>query len=345
MTNVPSSAHVVLLIPVWRPERRLIDLVQSLRSDSGLVPLVVLDGLEDDDRSIIAALEEIEGLQLLRHPFNRGKGRALKTGFNWVLDEAPGAVGVVTADADGQHLPKDILSVAAALEASPDRFVLGSRAFDQKVPLRSRIGNAATRLLFWLLTGHRVRDTQTGLRGIPTQRLPELLQLDGERYEYEMNMLSHLCRSGFEPLEVPITTVYIESNRSSHFDPLRDSARIYLVLLRSHLPSLCAAGLDFAGFALAFGWTHSIPIAVVAGRILSLANALFERRGKGAQSALGRDCARAMVLGGVSYAGIRILYGLEWNVLAAKIATEAFLALAMLTLQRVSVFAPSKQAV
>lgn len=344
MANVTSSAHVVLLIPAWHPEPRLVDLVQSLRDHEQLVPVVVLDGLQEDDRPIVSALEGMEGVHLLRHAVNMGKGRALKTGFNWVLNEMPASIGVVTADADGQHLPEDILHVADTLMASPRRFVLGSRAFDQNVPFRSRLGNTTTRIVFWFLAGRRIRDTQSGLRGLPVHRLAELLTLDGERYEYEMNMLAHLCRAGAAPLEVPIKTVYIESNRSSHFDPIRDSMRIYFVLLRFYVSSLFAAGIDFAGFTVAFAWTHNILVAMFVGRLSSIANFLLNRRyvfqsSTGVRGALWRYYALVLVLAGISYESIRLLsVYLGWNVLAAKIVTETLLSLASFALQRIFVF-------
>ena len=182
--------------------------------------------------AIFTAIATLPGVELQRHAVNLGKGRALKTGFNRVLEEPGDLLGVITADADGQHTPEDIEKVARALLFSNPRPVLGSRGFEHGVPWRSRLGNALTRSLFGLLTGTRLADTQTGLRGIPLALLPELVTLGGERYEYEMTMLAYLCRSGRTPLEVPIATVYLDQNRASHFHPVWDSMRIYLVLLR-----------------------------------------------------------------------------------------------------------------
>ena len=130
--------------------------------------------------------------------------------------------------------------------------MLGSRRFEQAVPLRSRVGNVLTRSVFSFLTGTTLIDTQTGLRGLPRAVLPELLPLEGERYEYEMTMLAHLCRMGQSPLEVPVATVYLENNRGSHFNPVWDSMRIYFVLLRFYASSLLSAALDLAGFSLCF---------------------------------------------------------------------------------------------
>ena len=125
----------------------------------------------------------------------------------------PWATGVVTADADGQHSAEDIVSVARQAQSSGARLVLGVRSFAGDVPRRSRLGNELTRRAFGRLTGVRLADTQTGLRAMARAELPQLLQLEGERYEYEMTVLAHLCRKYGRPLEVPIETIYFPSSQ------------------------------------------------------------------------------------------------------------------------------------
>ena len=90
--------------------------------------------------------------------------------------------------------------------------------------------------LFRLVTGQKVTDTQTGLRGMSTDLIPWLLNLDGNRFEYEFNMLLEGKKSGHQISEVPIETVYLEENESSHFLPIRDSISIYSLI--------CAICLD-----------------------------------------------------------------------------------------------------
>ncbi len=244
----PSLGSLCVLIPAWQPDVALLSLVTDLSRRGFGKLLIIDDGSKDDaDRDngspgqrstpacevIFAQAAKLPGVDLQRHATNLGKGRALKTGFNCLLEERGDLLGVITADADGQHTPEDIERVARALLSSSPRPVLGSRGFEHGVPWRSRLGNALTRTIFGLLTGTRLADTQTGLRGFPLALLPELLTLGGERYEYEMTVLAYLCRSGRTPLEVPIATVYLDNNRESHFHPVWDSVRIYLVLLRS----------------------------------------------------------------------------------------------------------------
>jgi len=226
-------ADLAVLIPAWQPEPVLIELVQQLVASGFGTVLVVDDGSSAPSRVIFQQLEHMPGVRLLRHAVNLGKGRSLKTGFHDVLANLPQIQGVITADADGQHTVVDILHVAETLAQSPQSVVLGTRVFAADVPLRSRFGNLLTRRLFRLLAGVRLGDTQTGLRALPRNLLATLSQLPGERYEYEMSVLAHLCRSGHRPIEVPIQTVYFDGNRSSHFHPILDSLRIYIVLARS----------------------------------------------------------------------------------------------------------------
>ncbi|MEZ5285801.1 MAG: glycosyltransferase [Vicinamibacterales bacterium] len=214
-------------------------------------------------------LRELPGVTVLRHARNAGKGAALKTAFAYIQQHLPEARTIVTADADGQHRPDDIARVAETAAAHPDAAVLGVRQASRGTPFRSRLGNWATRHLYAWLVGQRVSDTQTGLRAIPRARLAELARLEGAGYEYELNMLIHLRQRGVALREVPIATVYEDGNRGSHFRPVRDSWRIYSVLLRFALVSVATAGVDNLAFLAASAWgmgpLATLAIARVAG--------------------------------------------------------------------------------
>lgn len=338
--------HIAVLIPAWQPETRLLDLVAALRAHRFAAVLVIDDGSAAVTQPLFDTLRNA-GAPVLRHAVNLGKGRALKTGFNTLLNDYSLLKGVVTADADGQHTPADIVRVAEALAGSGGRPVLGTRAFSGAVPLRSHIGNTLTRVLFAALTGTRLGDTQTGLRGLPVSVLPALLRLEGERYEYEMTVLAHLCRTGPRPLEVPIETVYIENNRGSHFNPVWDSMRIYFVLARFYLSSLLAAGIDLLLFTLCFFATHNLLLSVAVGRCSSLVNFALNRRfvfhnRRGVAGALLSYYLLAVAIAGLSYLLIRTASSatgaLHWNVLAAKIVVDAVLSLISFSLQRTFVF-------
>ena len=254
-----------VLIPAYCPDERLTDLVADLLPLGFRCIIVVDDGSGPAHADVFARCEAL-GVRLLRHDTNHGKGRALKTGIAALIACGDAESGVVTADADGQHAPADILKVAKALRASPSSLVLGVRAFSGNVPLRSRVGNGLTRFFFALVNGSAVRDTQTGLRGIPGRFCADLLVLSGDRYEFEMNMLLSARPAGYSILQVPIDTIYIEGNRSSHFDVLRDPIRIYGLLFAFLGSSLVAAGVDYAVFALV---TTLLPGVLVAAVVIA----------------------------------------------------------------------------
>jgi glycosyltransferase involved in cell wall biosynthesis len=347
MTQPASAAHATLrhiavIIPAREPEPVLGPLAQSL-AEAGFGLVLVVD---DGSSAAAAALfreASTAGARVLVHAVNLGKGRALKSAFNCILAEYPAITAVVTADADGQHTLADIVRVAAetAARGTP---VLGSRAFAGQVPLRSRFGNTLTRYVFASVTGSMLRDTQSGLRGFPRNVLPSLITLEGERYEFEMNMLAFLCRAGRKPFEVPIETVYIGGNRSSHFNPIWDSMRIYFVLARFVLSSVIAAVLDFALFTVTFAMTRNLAASVVIGRISSLLNFTLNRRFVfRANGALGRALVQYYILAAAvaltSYAAITLLaHRWSWNVIAAKLVVDAVLSMVSFSVQRTFIF-------
>ena len=335
---------LAVLVPAWQPRERLLPLVQALlRAGFGRI-VVVDDGSQAEYAAVFAGVSALPRVEVLHHALNLGKGRALKTGFNHLLMQGAEFVGVVTADADGQHTPEDIQRVGEALLRSGAHPVLGVRAFSGDVPLRSRVGNLMTRRVFSFLTGTHITDTQTGLRGLPLCILPELIALDGERYEYEMTTLAHLCRGGRGPQEVPIATVYIENNRDSHFDPVWDSMRIYFVLVRFYASSLSAAGLDLLLFTVCFTLTGDVLLSVVTGRLSSLVNFWVNRRfvfhhSGAVGQALWRYYVLAVAIGAASYWAIVGFHQyMHWPVLLAKIGVDVLLSLLSFAVQRTFVF-------
>ena len=242
---------MTVLIPAYKPDECLISVLRELKSaDEDLRLLVVDDGGGDTYAYIFREAESI-GAIVLHHDVNRGKGAALKTGFAWLTENGE-TEGCVTADADGQHLTEDILKVAAALRENPEKLVIGGRAFNKKgVPLRSKLGNYASRFTFNLLYNQCIGDTQTGLRGIPAPRLSDMLEIPGERYEFEMNMLMRARALDLDLYETRIQTVYLdEDNSASHFNPVKDAMRVYLPLLRGGLGLIIAAAVYTALYFL-----------------------------------------------------------------------------------------------
>ena len=339
----PPSNFQAVLIPAWQPDRGFIPLLTALSARGFAAIIVVDDGSGPDFEPIFAEAAAVPAIHLLRHAVNLGKGRALKTGINFFLTTF-NLQTLITADADGQHAVEDIVGVGQSLSANPTHIVLGSRTFARDIPLRSRFGNLLTRRIFAFVTGTTLTDTQTGLRAFPRSTLPALLTLEGERYEYEMTVLAHLCRTGPRPIEVPIQTIYLDANRSSHFDPIRDSMRIYFVLVRFYFSSILAAALDFAGFTLTFAFTRNILASVAVGRLSSLVNFALNKKYVFQNSAsirgtLWKYYVLAVAVAGLSYGLISTLTTyLHWNVFAAKLNVDILLSLVSFSAQRTFVF-------
>jgi glycosyltransferase involved in cell wall biosynthesis len=339
--------RLAVLIPAWQPEERLLTLATSLLDRGFGNVIIVNDGSDAHCSAFFEALLPLPRVRVLNHAVNLGKGRALKTGINHLLTELPAMDGLVTADADGQHTVDDIVRVAQAMPYADGAIVLGSRRFSSQVPLRSRFGNGLTRHIFAFITGAKIADTQTGLRAFPRDLLPELIALNGERYEYEMSVLAHVCRQR-RPLEIPIETVYIDGNRSSHFNPIWDSMRIYFVLVRFYFSAIAAAGIDFAGFSLAFAATHNVLVSVAVGRLSSLVNFLLNRRfvfhnHASIRGTLWRYYLLVPAIGALSYLGIWTLTRYAgWNVFAAKLVVDTLLSLVSFSMQRTFVFRRSE---
>lgn len=227
-----------VLIPARNPDLRLISLVEELDSYGFHSVLVVDDGSGSESAGIFNYLKTLPRVYLVRRAMNHGKGGALKAGFHFILNNVAQIDGVITADADGQHTVHDIVAVAMSMELDSNQMTLGVREFGRDVPLRNRFGNRLTKLIFRYITRMNISDTQTGLRGLPRSLLPQLVNLPGERYEYEMSVLAYVCRHVGKPREIPVETIYLSGGPSSHFHPLWDSLRIYLVLMRFYLSTL-----------------------------------------------------------------------------------------------------------
>lgn len=226
----------IVVVPAYRPSDKLIDLLANISKEFSNIVIVDDGGGIEYSHVFEAIYKTCPNVKILNHAFNQGKGRAIKTAINYCISEIDdrSKYGIITVDADGQHLVKDIIKVAELMEKYPDRIVLGCRTFDGKsIPLRSKLGNTISKYVYRYLCNIDVSDTQTGLRGIPGSVLPLMANLNGERYEYETNMLIKVSELSIPYEEVPISTIYEENNASSHFHPVKDSIKIYLQIIRT----------------------------------------------------------------------------------------------------------------
>lgn len=332
-----------ILIPAYEAEPALIETVDALRR-LGFQRIVVVDDGSRNPESL-RILNQLNGVHLLKHAVNLGKGAALKTGLNYILLNWPDASGAVTADADGQHSPDDIAAVAAKLAGTPGHLILGSRQFRGEVPWRSKVGNRISSKLVKLLVGTRLSDTQTGLRGIPSSLARHLLKLPSNGYEFELDMLLAAKHLGVPAMELPIRTIYLNRNASSHFDPLWDSMRIYLVLMRFTLASIFTAIIDNAVFAITYQATQNILVSQLTGRSVAVVfnyaaarKAVFLSRGPH-KDTLPKYLLLVTTNAAISYLLITLIHDrFQAGVVAIKLAVEAALFLASFLIQRDLIF-------
>ncbi len=227
---------ISIVMPSYKPDEKLEETVASFYSAGFGDIIVVDDGGGSEFRHIFQRVASLPYCTVLTHEVNRGKGAALKTAYKYYWESRSG-IGCICVDADGQHLASDALKIAETMRRNYsmelETVVLGVRDFSlPDVPPRSRTGNRITSGVFKTLIGMKISDTQTGFRGIPAKYIPYMVCIKGERYEYETNMLMYMKRWEIPFEEVKITTVYLDDNKRSHFNPLKDSMRIYSLIFK-----------------------------------------------------------------------------------------------------------------
>jgi len=215
---------VAVLIPALNAERTLGPVVTAARAE--LEPVVVIDDGSSDRTGDVA---REHGATVLRHDVNRGKGGALKTGFAWALDN--GFDGVVTLDADGQHLPREI---SRFLAAKGDLIIGGrSHLFDQMLP-RRRMANRFSAWCIAKTSGARVTDSQSGFR-FYSARLLRAIELRTDGFDMESEVIVRAGRSGFQIVTIPIDLGFVDGITTSHYKPLKDTLRIAWTVTRARL--------------------------------------------------------------------------------------------------------------
>lgn len=282
------TKDIVIIIPSYKPDGKLIEVVNGVLNKGFTDILVVNDGSGNEYDAIFTEATASKDCTLLVHEVNRGKGCALKTAYEYCIQHRPNCKGVVTVDGDNQHHPEDIATCAKLVLEHNDHVILGARDFsDPQVPPRSLMGNLITRMVFQLVCGIKLKDTQTGLRAFPYSMLPMMASIDGERYEYETNVLLEMKANNIPFMETTIRTIYIEENNSSHFNAVRDSFRIYKTIFKFVTSSAMSSIIDLGLFYiltlildhLVPGWAWSILTATAVARICSsLFNYHYNRR-------------------------------------------------------------------
>lgn len=213
-----ESLHTVALIPAYDAVSTLAPVIEEARLS---LPVVVVDdGSVDGTGELAARL----GARVLRHPQNRGKGAALKTGFAWAMEN--GLEGVVTLDADGQHLASEIPRFLEARRETGADLIIGSRRhlFGGMLP-RRRLANTFSAWGITWASGVRVDDSQSGFRFYSTRLMREVA-LRSTGFDLESEVIVAAARRGLKIMTIPIDLGFVDGLSTSHYRPLADSIRI-----------------------------------------------------------------------------------------------------------------------
>ena len=254
----------VILIPSYEPDDKLIKLVDELKQNK-LDIVVVNDGSNSSYDLIFNKIKR--KAKVISYDINHGKGYALKIGLEYIREKYKEFI-VITMDSDGQHSVKDAIKLSNYSEKHLNELVIGKRIRSKKTPLRSKLGNSITMFFYRLSTGVKVYDTQTGLRAFSNNLIDFMLNVEGNRYEYEMNVLLYAPSNNIKIKELEIETIYIENNEGSHFNTIKDSYRVYKEIIKYSLSSIISFIVDYSFFTL-FSIFLSITLSNILARIIS----------------------------------------------------------------------------
>jgi len=219
-----QQKKVCVLVPTYNNEQSLGKVLNSLLSYTDQI-IVVNDGSTD---STLDILQQFSQINLVSYTQNKGKGYALRTGFKHAVKS--GYDYAITIDSDGQHFAEDLGKFLKKLEDHPAAIIIGARNMDQSsVPGKSSFGNKFSNFWFWVETGLKMSDTQSGYRLYPVKLL-ETAKFLTRKFEFEIEVLVTSAWRGIEITEVPVRVFYAEKeNRVSHFRPFKDFTRISIL--------------------------------------------------------------------------------------------------------------------
>ena len=255
----------IALIPAYEPDDKLILLVKELKKNNYEI-IVVNDGSGEKYNDIFKQIDKF--CTLISYENNMGKGYALKKGISFIKNNYSNYI-VITMDCDGQHKVEDANKLFDYNKDNLETLVLGKRIRDKNVPLRSKLGNSITRFVYKLVTKNDIYDTQTGLRSFSYKLTDYMLSLEGNRYEYEMNMLLKLKEYNIPIKEINITTIYFDNNSNTHFKTIRDSFLVYKQIIEYSLSSFASFLLDYLLYFTFMIIFNNIILSNVFSRIIS----------------------------------------------------------------------------
>ena len=224
-----KSIEIWIVIPAYNPNGNLVELIETLYQYTKNI-LVINDG---SDKKCDRYFKQIkEKCILLENNKNYGKGNALKKGLRYILEIKRDVSGVVTADADGQHQVEDILKIENKLRENTDKIILGYRNFDKEnIPFLNKLSNKIMFFMNQKRYHYGIKDTQTGLRGIPRRYIENCINIQGERYEYEFNVLKYVQIKNIPLEQIEVEAIY-DKQIKSNYRKIKDSIKILKTIFR-----------------------------------------------------------------------------------------------------------------
>lgn len=348
---------MIVVIPAYQPDTRLVDLIKQLREKTAYPIVVVDDGSSSGCAEVFREIEQT--CTVLRHSLHMGRGRAIKTALTYAVTAYPQEPGIVVAEADGSFTVSQILEVSDTFREHPEAFVIGARRYRDKGPLRCRLSDTLFRYVFAFAGGAKLWDARSGLRAFSLSRVPELLDCSGDGAEYDVSVLLD-CRQNHVPiLEVPLDTVRSDPRPGDH--SLRQFIRVYSALFKYTGVAILSFLVDYLLFRLfyiilsgtnfsALVGISAVRIGNVAARVLSSTlnftlnrQLVFKDKGNLLVSALKYYAVVVFILliNTCLLMFLNEICGIPAEI--AKLITEAVLFTASLLLQRVFVFRGKKR--
>lgn len=220
-----DELNIVIVVPTYNNAKTIGGVLADIKQYANHI-IVVNDGSTDDTAQI---LSEIEGIEIIAHQHNCGKGTALKNGLCKAKEE--GYRYAITIDSDGQHFASDIPTFVEEIERTPDNLLVGARNIQaDNMPGKNTFANKFSNFWFKLETGVKLPDTQSGYRLYPLQLMNVQKWYYTAKYEFELEALVFASWAGVEVRNIPINVYYPpEGERVSHFRPWRDFTRISIL--------------------------------------------------------------------------------------------------------------------
>lgn len=342
----------IIIIPAYKPSMIVIDIVRNICKE-GYQAIVVDDGSGEMYAPVFEKIKAIGGI-VLTHDSNQGKGNAIKTALQYTMAHFNEEDIIATMDADGQHALKDVFHVVKKAQENRKSLILGVRDFSGKIPYRSKFGNKITKEVFYLGNKVKISDTQTGLRAFSYAMISVFCKITGNRYEYEMNVLSYCAENRIEILEVPIQTIYLDAkNSASHFRVLKDSILIYKDILKFTFSSAMSFLVDYFCFFIFFlvlqKIRHGILISNILARLLSAgfnytlnANFVFRAEKRSIRSMLQYAALAIAILSMNNVILLGAINFFQIPPMASKIITELVLFILSFFIQHLFIFKKQK---